>query len=50
MLEVHGTMDHLGYNKGMLVSLNGFTKGVYDFVEGKDILLVQVEDLIEMSN
>ena len=47
--DLYGTIQHFGYNKGILVSLNGFTKGVYTFVQGKNIELVTVHDLIVMS-
>lgn len=47
--DLYGTIQHFGYNRGILVSLNGFTKGVYTFVQGKNIELVTVHDLILMS-
>lgn len=47
--DLYGTMGHFGYKKGILVSLNGFTQGVYDFIVGKNIELVTVDDLILMN-
>lgn len=47
--DLYGTMGHFGYTKGLLISLNGFTKGVHEFVKDKSIELVTVEDLILMS-
>ncbi len=47
--DLYGTMNHFGFNKGMLVSLNGFTSGVYTFVKDKEIELISVHELIKMS-
>ncbi len=48
--DLFGTMTSGGYKKGMIVSKNGFTKGVYDFVKDKDIELVDMDALIKMVN
>ena len=48
--DLFGTMTSGGYKKGMIVSKNGFTKGVYDFVKDKNIELVDMDDLIKMVN
>lgn len=48
--DLFGTMISGGYKKGMIVSKNGFTKGVYDFVKDKDIELVDMDSLIQMVN
>lgn len=47
--DLYGTMNHFGFNKGMLVSLNGFISGVYTFVKDKEIELISVHELIKMS-
>lgn len=48
--DLYGTMIAGGFYKGMIVSKNGFTKGVYDFVKGKQIELLDMEDLIKMAS
>lgn len=48
--DLFGTMTSNGYKKGMIVSKNGFTKGVFEFVKDKDIELVDMDDLIKMVN
>ena len=47
--DLYGTMIANGFSKGILVSLNGFTKGTKDFANGKPIELVDIDDLIRMS-
>lgn len=47
--DLYGTMNHFGYTKGILISLNGFTKGVYTFVQDKSIQLLSLDDLLVMS-
>jgi HJR/Mrr/RecB family endonuclease len=44
--EFYGAMTHVGASRGVLVSLNGFTTGVFDFVRGKPIELWDVHDLV----
>lgn len=44
--DLYGTMLHLGYKEGVIISTNGFTKGVYEFVEDKPIELISATDLI----
>lgn len=46
--DLYGTMMSSGFKKGMIVSKNGFTKGVYDFVKGKDIELVDLDDILQI--
>lgn len=48
--DLFGTMTSGGYKKGMIVSKNGFTKGVYEFVKDKNIELVDLDVLIQMVN
>ncbi|ADL36461.1 restriction endonuclease family protein (plasmid) [Butyrivibrio proteoclasticus B316] len=48
--DLYGTMTSGGFKKGMIVSKNGFTKGVYEFIKDKDITLVDMDGLIKMVN
>ncbi len=48
--DLFGTMLHFGYEKGMLISTNGFTSGVYDFVKGKPITLYTLNDIIKFAS
>lgn len=47
--DLYGTMISNHYTKGMIISKNGFTKGVYDFVEDKNIELVDLDMLLKMQ-
>ena len=47
--DLYGTMNANNYSKGMIVSKNGFTKGVYEFVKGKDIRLIDLATLLKMQ-
>ncbi len=47
--DLYGTMNANNYSKGMIVSKNGFTKGVYEFVKGKDIQLIDLATLLKMQ-
>ncbi len=47
--DLYGTMQHMGYQKGMIVSRSGFTSGVYDFVVGKNIQLVSLNAILKMD-
>jgi hypothetical protein len=44
--EFYGAMTHIGAKRGILISLRGFTPGVFDFVRGKRIELWAVNDLV----
>jgi hypothetical protein len=46
--DLFGTMNHFGYDEGILASRNGFTVGVYEFVKDKPIKLVNLNDIIAM--
>jgi hypothetical protein len=46
--ELLGTMHHFGYTSGWLVSVSGFSGGVYDFVKDKPIKLVQLDEIISL--
>ena len=47
--EMYGTLKHFKANRAILIAKNGFTKGVYDFVKDKPVLLWDVSILIEMQ-
>lgn len=47
--DLYGTMAHLGFDEGIIVSRSGFTAGVYDFVAGKPISLKTLNDLLRMQ-
>lgn len=46
--DLYGTMTSGDYTKAILVSKNGFTKGVYEFAMGKPIELLSLNDILEM--
>ncbi len=46
--DLYGTMTNGSYNKAILVSKNGFTKGVYEFAEGKPIELMSLDNILAM--
>ncbi len=48
--DLYGTMVSKGYKHGMIVSKNGFTKGVHEFIAGKNIELVDLQQLMEMQD
>ena len=47
--ELYGTLQHFKAPRAILISKNGFSKGVYEFVHGKNITLWDVNSLIEMQ-
>ena len=47
--DLYGTMVGNNYSKGIIVSKNGFTKGVYEFVKGKNIELVDLDMLLRIQ-
>ena len=47
--ELYGTLQHFKAPRAILISKNGFSKGVYEFVHGKNITLWDVNNLIEMQ-
>lgn len=47
--ELYGAMTDFGARRAILVSLNGFTNGVMEFVRNKPIELWDVNDLIRMQ-
>ena len=42
-------MKHSSVKRGIIASLGGFTKGVYDFVDDKAIDLIDLEDIIKLA-
>lgn len=47
--DFYGTLIHNYYTRGILVSRSGFTGGVYDFVRGKPIELLNLNQLLELN-
>lgn len=47
--DFYGTLIHNRYTRGILVSRSGFTGGVYDFVCGKPIELLNLNQLLELN-
>lgn len=47
--ELYGTLGHFGAPRAILVSKNGFSRGVYEFAQGKKIELWDVNVLIEIQ-
>ena len=47
--ELYGVMTSENSNKGILINTGGFTKGVYEFVEGKPIELWDINKIIQMN-
>ena len=46
--ELFGVIMDKKNDKGILVNLGGFTQGVYNFVEGRQIILLDIKDVIEL--
>lgn len=44
--DLWGTMDSLGYSEGCVVTTTGFSKGVKEFVKGKKIYLIDLNDIL----
>lgn len=44
--ELYGVMQANNVNQGYLVTLNGFTKNVYNFAKDKNIKLLTVDDIL----
>lgn len=47
--EFFGTMQHFGSKEGILASLSGFTRGVYEYARGKPIKLLTIQDIVQMQ-
>lgn len=48
--DLLGTLLHSKANSAILVSLNGFSKNVYEFVEDKPILLLTTDEILKQIN
>ena len=46
--ELHGTVQHEGANKGILVTTHGFTSGCYEWANGKPLQLYEGTHLIAL--
>lgn len=47
--DLYGTLQHFNAPKAILISTNGFTKGVIEFVKGKPIELWDINSLITLQ-
>lgn len=47
--ELFGAMNSFGIKKGIIASLSGFTKGVYEFVKDKEIELISIDEILNMT-
>ena len=48
--ELYGVLMHEGTDEAMIASVSGFTQGVEDFVQGKNIELLDLEDILKMQD
>lgn len=48
--DLWGTMQNLGFEEGCIITTSGFTKGVKDFVIGKKIYLIDLNDILRAVN
>jgi hypothetical protein len=48
--DLYGTMNKVGADNGILICSGGFTKGVFDFVNGLPIKLIDIERLLSKVN
>ncbi len=46
--ELYGVMQDKNVEQGVIATLNGVTQGVYDFVKGKNIKLIDLVDILKM--
>ena len=47
--DLYGTLNHVNCNRAILASVSGFTQGVDEFIEGKPIELMDLEDYINIQ-
>jgi predicted Mrr-cat superfamily restriction endonuclease len=47
--DLWGTMNHIGFDEGCIVTTTGFTKGVTDFAQDKGIFLVDLNDILKAT-
>ena len=48
--DLYGTLSHLKYDKAILASVSGFTKGVHEFIQGKPIELMDLPDYLSFQS
>lgn len=48
--ELYGVLMHEGAEEAIIASVSGFTQGVVDFVKGKKIKLLDLEDILKMQD
>lgn len=48
--DFYGTMLHFGFEKGIIVSRSGFTKGVYEFVQNKPITVMDLDGILRIDS
>ncbi|MEZ4357973.1 MAG: restriction endonuclease [Eubacteriales bacterium] len=48
--ELFGVMTHAGVQHGIIVSPRGFTFNVRKFISGKNIELIEIDDILRMAN
>lgn len=42
-------MNHLDFNEGCIVTTTGFTKGVTEFAQSRDIFLIDLNDILRAT-
>ena len=47
--DLYGTLVGSKCDVGILANLGGFSQGVFDFVEGKPILLLDISDVVNLN-
>ncbi|MFQ5862788.1 MAG: restriction endonuclease [Candidatus Brocadiales bacterium] len=47
--DLYGTLINEKADKALLASVSGFTKGVFEFIEGKPIELIGLNQIIQLS-
>jgi restriction system protein len=48
--DLWGTMHHLGYDEGCIVTTTGFTKGVTEFAKERGIFLIDLNDILRATS
>ncbi|HEX2947152.1 MAG TPA: restriction endonuclease [Clostridia bacterium] len=48
--DFYGALMHYGYQNGIIASTSGFTYGVHEFVKDKPITLINLNDILKMSD
>lgn len=47
--DLWGTMNHLGFDEGCIITTTGFTKGVTAFARDKGIFLIDLDDILRAT-